>query len=152
MKIKHDYDSEISYLVEDSYLPISSTNKQAEDESHCRSVDSALNYTEYRDPASVIKETDEESSTDSNSSSNYSPKGEADELCELLDSIVVGTESRGHSLVDLINTNSDNLDVTTPHFDENPSSPVDHPGDCGSIHTANNIEPESLSAPQEFTK
>ena len=111
MKIKHDYDSEISYLVEDSYLPISSTNKQAEDESHCRSVDSALNYTEYRDPASVIKETDEESY--SNSSSNYSPKGEADALCELLDSIVVGTESRGHSLVDMINTNGDNLDILT---------------------------------------
>ena len=41
--------------------PISSTNNQAEDESHRRLVDSALNYTKYRDPASVIKEDEEES-------------------------------------------------------------------------------------------
>ena len=103
------------------HSPISSTNNQAEDESHRRSVDSALNYTEYRDPASVIKEDEEESSTDSNRSSNNSPEVEVDELGELLDSIVVGTGSRRNSLVDLVITNSDNLDITTPHFDENPS-------------------------------
>ena len=110
-----------------------------------------MNSTEYRDPSS-IKEDGKESSTDSNHSSNYSLKVEADELSELLDSILVGIESRRNSLVDLINTNSDHLDVTTPHFDENPSYPVDHPEDHGSIRTTNNIDFESLSAPQEFTE
>ena len=45
--------------------------------------------------------------------------------------------------------NSENLDITTPHFNENLSYPVDHSGDRSRFHTTS-IEPESLYAPQEF--